>query len=177
MTAANLANILTFLVHLQISFDAVLLMFDAASRSDLKGCGVPTCEHVCCIFWSTNWVHWLIFRISVTMVSRLMLNLRDPEVHIYVSGLGVVTFSSEPWFEPERSRTWRWFGLKSVPRQELSSAIFLKEGVSWWMANRDLLFSCVYDSVVCTIALASLPFLSISIYIAVAAYVLVLLYV
>ena len=32
--------------------------------------------------------------------------------------IGMVTFSSEPWFEPEPSRTWPWFGPRFVPREE-----------------------------------------------------------
>ena len=87
MTAANLGNILTFLVcpsalclHPLIDLH---VSSGAAGCSHLEGCGIHFREHVYRIFSklptkSTN--SWC--RISVTMMSRLMLNLRSPEIYI-----------------------------------------------------------------------------------------------
>ena len=64
-----------------------LNFWGAAGCSHLKGCGIYFCEYVYSTFSgppieSTN----SQCRISVTLMSRLMLNLRDPKVHTVISG-------------------------------------------------------------------------------------------
>lgn len=102
MAAANLGNILTFLVRSQIFRLMSFLwpgLVGAAGCSYLEGCGIYFCEYVYGTFsspptGSTDFQH----RISVTMMSRLMLNLRDPKHYTPISGRikrGTTTTGSE----------------------------------------------------------------------------------
>src|ERR1700734_3440503 len=84
MTVANLANILAFLVcpHSFIVLNCSLSL-GAAGCPHLEGRGVHLREYVYCTLSCppTESINYS-YRISVTMMSRLMLNLRDPKMLI-----------------------------------------------------------------------------------------------
>ena len=82
MTIANVANILTLVVSLSVHLQSHVVDLDLEARAKQRQeCWLHPHQYVPFFPWkyTSNFTqNWL--RISATLISRLMLNLRDPKV-------------------------------------------------------------------------------------------------